>query len=129
MKTSIKKLRNMAAPKNNRNNLKARKGQFEPTDDPTLPVTVRVPQSIAQELEALLSEGESRSSAILEGIKLWINERSGDPTLPVTVDVPQSIAQQLEALLSKGESRSSAILKGIKLWINERLKVTPSPEN
>jgi hypothetical protein len=76
MKTSIKKLRNMAAPKNNRNNLKARKGHFAPTDDPTLPVTVRVPQSIAQQLEALLSEGESRSGAILEGIKLWINERS-----------------------------------------------------
>jgi hypothetical protein len=66
----------MAAPKNNKNNLKARKGHFAPTDDPTLPVTVRVPQSIAQQLEALLAEGESRSGAILEGIKLWINERS-----------------------------------------------------
>jgi hypothetical protein len=66
----------MAAPKNNTNNAKARNGQFTPTNDPTLPVTVRVPQSIAQQLEALLAEGESRSGAILEGIKLWINERS-----------------------------------------------------
>jgi molybdopterin-guanine dinucleotide biosynthesis protein A len=66
----------MAPPKGKHYNLKARVGQFAPSVDKTVPVNVKVPRSIAEKLESLLEEGETRSKAVVEAIKLLIEKRS-----------------------------------------------------
>lgn len=66
----------MPAPKGSRNGEAAWIGQFKPAKEPKVKIDSKVPQSLAEQFQALLLPGESKSAAIVEAIRLLIRERS-----------------------------------------------------
>lgn len=68
----------MPAPKGNDFNKSARSGDFTSKDEPRTVVHARIPESLANKLEAVLEPNETKSSAITEAIEDLVVKRSTD---------------------------------------------------
>lgn len=66
----------MPAKKGNRNSEVTWVGQFQPAVEPKVKIDSKVPKSLAEQFQALLLPGESKSAAIVEAIRLLVKERS-----------------------------------------------------
>jgi hypothetical protein len=68
----------MPAPKGSKNGQAAWVGQFEPAIEPKVKIDSKVPKSLAERFIAVLKSGESKSSAVVKAIELFVELREAE---------------------------------------------------